>query len=328
MRRRVFIGALGGATIAWPLAASAQPPRKIARIGIFSILKTSDLVGPEPAAYNAKALLRGLRELGYAYGEHFVTEPRGSDGKVEQLGLLASELVREQVDVIVAAGPVLAALKQATSTIPIVMAGGEDPVGWGLTKSLAQPGTNFTGLSNQSVELMGKRLELLKELFPGPAPIAVLWDRAGLQTWQSAGSTARARDWQLLSLEVRDAGEIEPALAAAATAGACAIVTVGGLAFRHTGRIIELAARSRLPVMYVTRQQAEAGGLISYGPDFDEIWRRAGVFVYKILNGAKPADLPIEQPTKFELVINIKTANTLGLAVPPTLLARANEIIE
>ena len=152
--------------------------------------------------------------------------------------------------------------------------------------------------------------------------------RAGLQTWRSAESTARARDWQLLSLEVRDAGEIEAGLKAAATAGAGAILTVGGLAFPHTGRINELAARSRLPVMSSTRLQAEAGGLISYGPDFNEIWRRAAVFVDKILKGAKPADLPVEQPTKFEMVINSKAAKALGLTIPPSLLARADEVIE
>ena len=328
MRRRDFLGALGCATIALPLAASAQPQRKIARIGILSTLKTSDLVGPEPSAPANNAFLRGLHELGYVFGEHFVTEPRGSEGKVEQFGVLASELVREQVDVIVAAGPLLAALQQVNTTIPVVMAGAEDPVGWGLIKSLARPGTNFTGISNQSGELMGKKLELLKELVPGAAPVAVLWDRASLPLWQSAEEIGRARNWQLLSLEVRDAGEIEADLKAAATAGAGAILTVGGLAFRHTGRINELAARSRLPVMYATRLQAEAGGLISYGPDFKEIWRRAAVFVDKILKGAKPADLPVEQPTKFEMVINIKTAKALGLTIPPSLLARADEVIE
>jgi len=175
---------------------------------------------------------------------------------------------------------------------------------------------------------MGKRLELLKELVPGRAPVAVLWDRAALPTWQSAERAARAQNWKLLSLEVRDASEIEATLEAATTAGAGALLTVGGLAFRHTELINALATRHGLPAVYSTRLQIEAGGLISYGPDFNEIWRRAAVFVDKILKGAKPADLPVEQPTKFEMVINSKAAKALGLTIPPTLLARADEVIE
>jgi putative ABC transport system substrate-binding protein len=224
--------------------------------------------------------------------------------RLSNLGVLASELIREQVDVIVAGAPVLAALQQVNTTIPVVMAGAEDPVGLGLIKSLAHPGTNFTGLSNQSGELMGERLKLLKELVPGSAPVAVLWDRAGLPTWQSAEAAARAQNWQLLSLEVRDPCEIEAALDVVDAAGAGALLAVGGLAFRYTARINELTARRRLPA-----------------------WR-AAVFVDKILKGAKPADLPVEQPTKFEMVINIKTAKTLGPIVPTSLLARANEVIE
>jgi len=313
-----------------PRVAPSQPARKVYRIGILSPTSmTSDMIGPQPQSPTVNALLRGLRELGYVYGEHFVTEPRGGEGKTDRFPGLAAELVRLRVDVIVAGGPVLAALKQATSTIPVVMAGIGDPLGAGLVQSLAHPGGNFTGLSLQSTELTGKRLELLKELVPGAAPVAVLWDRAALLSWQAAEAAARERGWKLLSCGVRDASEIEGAFRAAtgARAGTLLVIT-GGVLFPHARRIAELAARSRLPAMYPLRPYVEAGGLISYSADLIEIWRRAAVFVDKILKGAMPADLPVEQPTKFELVINMRTAKALGLTVPPTILLRADQVIE
>jgi putative ABC transport system substrate-binding protein len=270
-----------------------------------------------------------LRELGYVYGEQFVTEPRGGEGKPERLPDLAAELVRLQVDVIVAAGPTLRALKQATSTIPVVMAAADDPVGLALVQSLAHPGRNFTGLSNQSVETTGKRLELLKELVPAAVVVAGLWDRESLLSWQAAEAAARARGWTLLSLEIRDASELEGAFKAATDARAGALlVTASAPLVRHARRVAELAARSRLPAMYAFRLYVEAGGLISYGPNQTEIWRQAAVFVDKILKGAKPADLPVEQPTKFELVINLKTAKALGFTIPPSVLSRADEVIQ
>jgi putative ABC transport system substrate-binding protein len=270
-----------------------------------------------------------LRELGYVYGEHFVTEPRGGEGKPERFPNLAAELVRLQVDVIVAGGPTLPALKQATSTIPVVMAGAGDPVALGFVQSLGRPGGNFTGLSLQSIETTGKRLELLKELVPGAAPVAVLWHRASLPQWQAAEAAAREREWKRLSLEIRDAGEIEGAFKAATGARAGALLVVaGGLLDRQARRITELAARSRLPAMYSLRLYVEAGGLISYSADLIEIWRRAAVFVDKILKGAKPADLPVEQPTKFELVINLKAAKSIGLTIAQSMLSRADEVIE
>jgi putative ABC transport system substrate-binding protein len=258
-----------------------------------------------------------------------VTVPGSAEGLAERFAGLVAELIRAQVDVIVAAGPALAALKQATSTIPVVMAGAEDPVGLGVVKSLAHPGTNFTGLSNQSVETTVKKLELLKEMVPGAAPVAVLWDPAALLSWQAAEAAARKRGWKLLSFEVRDAAEIEAAIKAATAARAGALLPAGGLAFRHARRIAELAARSRLPAFHGNKAQVGDIGLISYGADLNVIWRRAAVFVDKILRGgAKPADLAVEQPTKFELVVNLKTAKALGLKIPQSLLLRADEIIQ
>jgi putative ABC transport system substrate-binding protein len=330
MDRRAFIGSLALGTLAVPRVALGQPARKVYRIGILSPTQmTSDIFGPQPRNPAQNALLRGLRELGYVYGEHFVTEPRGGEGKPERFPNLAAELVRLQVDVIVAGGPTLPALKQATSTIPVVMAGAGDPVALGFVQSLGRPGGNFTGLSLQSIETTGKRLELLKELVPGAAPVAVLWHRASLPQWQAAEAAAREREWKRLSLEIRDAGEIEGAFKAATGARAGALLVVaGGLLDRQARRITELAARSRLPAMYSLRLYVEAGGLISYSADLIEIWRRAAVFVDKILKGAKPADLPVEQPTKFELVINLKAAKSIGLTIAQSMLSRADEVIE
>jgi len=327
--RRSFLAGL--AALAAAHAAGAQSTRKVYRIGILTISgTTSNLAGREPQSRSVNAFLRGLREQGYVYGEHFVTEPRGGEGRPERLPDLAAELVRLQVDVIVAAGPTSAALKQATSTIPIVMAGVDDPVSQGFVQSLGHPGGNFTGLSLQSTDTIGKRLELLKELVPGVAPVAVLRDRASVLLWKAAEAAARERGWKLLSLEVRDAGEIEQAFTAAtgARAGALLVFGASGIFLSHARRIVELAAISRLPAMYPLRPYVEAGGLISYGADGIEIWRRTAVFVDKILKGAKPADLPIEQPTKFELVINLKTARALGLTIPQSVLLLADEVIQ
>jgi putative ABC transport system substrate-binding protein len=331
MDRRAFIGSLVlGTTLGVPDVTRAQPARKVYRIGILSSSgTTSEMVGPQPRSPFGNALLRGLRELGYVYGEHFVTEPRGADGKPERFSNLVAELVRLQVDVIVAPGPILPALKQATSTIPVVMTGTGDPVAQGFVQSLGRPGGNFTGLSLQSTDITGKRLELLKELVPGAAPVAILWDRASLTSWQTAAAAARERGWKLLSLEIRDAGEIERAFQAATDARAGSLLGLtSGLLFPHARRIAELAARSRLPAMYQFRFYVEAGGLISYSADLVEIYRRAAVFVDKILKGSKPGDLPVEQPTKFELVINLKAAKALGLAIPQVILSRADEVIQ
>jgi ABC-type uncharacterized transport system substrate-binding protein len=312
-----------------PLTAGAQQAGKVYRIGIIGFRATSDLTGPSPQSPAIKALFRGLNELGYVYGTDFVTEPRGSDGRPERFPGLAAELVRLRVDVILAPGPALPALKQATSSIPVIMTATIDPVGQGFVQSLGRPGGNFTGFSLQSAEAAGKRLELLKELAPGPAPVAVLWDQSGLLTLRAVEAASRERGWKILPLEIRDARDLEGAIRTAAGARAGALfVSSGGILFPHTRRVAELAAKSRLPAIYELGEYAEAGGLISYGPDINDIWRRSAVFVDKVLKGGKPAELPVEQPTKFELVVNLRAAKRLGLTIPPTVLVRADQVIE
>ena len=328
MRRRHLIGA-AGLCAAWGRAV-AQPARKLHRIGIIvSQFKAVDIAGPQTQSPAVNALLAGLRELGYVYGEHFVTVPRSSEGKPERFPVLAAELVAAQVDVIVAPGPALPPLKQATSTIPIVMTGSGDPVAQGFVQSLARPGGNITGMTLQSLDTVGKRLELLGELVRPTGPIAVLWDRYNLLLWQEAQAVAQVRGWTLLSLEVGDAGELDAAFAKAGAARASALLVLNsGLLDRQAARIAALAAARRLPAMYGLRTYAESGGLMAYGPNLDDNWRRAAVFVDKILKGAKPGDLPVEQPTRFELVINLKAAKAIGLTVPQALLLRADEVIQ
>ena len=327
MDRRAFIGSLALGILTGPDTTRAELVRKVHRIGIGSPGATADMVGPQPRGPATNALLRGMHELGYRYGEHFMTEPRGADGRPERHRGVAAELVRLQVDVIVAGGIMAPAFKHATSTIPIVMAGASDPVGDKLVASLGRPDGNFTGLSLQSTELTGKRLELLKELVPGASLVAVFWDRS-TQSGQVAEAAARERGWKLLSIEIREEGDIERAFTTATAARASAIlVGAPGILVTRARRVAELAARSRLPAMYVARSYVEDGGLMSYGADIVEIYRRAASFVDRILKGAKPGDLPVEQPTKFELVINVKAAKTIGLTIPPSLLARADEIL-
>ena len=330
MSRRVFIATLALGPLALPRVVRAQPARKVYRIGILSAFTpTAEMVGPEPRSPSVSALVRQLRELGYVYGEHFVTEPRGGEGKAERFPSLAAELVRLQVDLIVAPGPMLTALKPATTTIPIVMAAAGDALSLGVVQSLARPGGNFTGFSLDNFETTGKRLELLKELVPTAGPIAVLWDRGSPRSWQAAEEAAVKRGWKLVSLPISNASEIEGAFRAARGARAAAfLVCASGVLDWHARRVVELAARNRLPAMYDLLPYVEAGGLVSYNADLVDIWRRAAVFVDKILKGARPADLPVELPTKFELVINRKTAKALGLTLPESLILRADRIIE
>ena len=333
MDRRAFIGGFALGTLAAPHVARVQPARKVYRIGVLSSrAMTSEMIGAQPQDPFINALLRGLRELGYVYGEHFVTEPRGGESKPERFPTLAAEVAHLQVDVIVASGPIVAAVKQATSTIPIVTTGAGDPVASGLAQSLARPGGNVTGMSIQFTEVVQKQLELLKELVPGAAPVAVLWEfqpgGKGLG-WQATEAAARRREWKLVSLAIRDAAEIEPAFKTATrTRAQSLLVFPGGLFDRHARRIVEFAARSRLPAMYGFRFYVEVGGLASYGADLAETSRRAALFVDKILKGARPADLPFEQPTKFERVINLKTAKALVLTIPQQVLLRADEVLE
>ena len=332
MERRAFLNALALGAFALPRTICVQPVRKVYRIGVLSFGPASDMAGPHPPSPVTTAFLGGLRDLGYVYGEHFVTEVRGAEGRPEHFPIMAAELVRQQVDVIVAgASPLLAALKQATSTIPIVMTFATDPVGEGLVQSLGRPGGNFTGLTDQSTETVGKRLELLKEVAPGPAPIAVLrvlGDRATHLPWQAAEAAARKRGWKLLLLEVRQASELEEAFRTASAARAGALLVIGALTFQYRQRIAELAVRNRLPAMYAHRGYVEAGGLMSYSADVYDTSRRAAVFVDKILKGAKPAELPVEQPTKFELAMNLRAAKSMGLTIPQSVRSRVDVAVQ
>jgi len=325
--RRHFIGgaALGLMTEARRVAA--QPAHRVVRIGILGLNPTSNITGPEPRSASTRALIGGLQDLGYVYGRHYVTEARGADARPERFPALAAELIQLRVDVIVAPGPALPALKQ--TSIPVVMAASPDPLAQGLVKSLGRPGGNFTGLSLQSVETTGKRLELLQEATPGAGAVGVLWNQASVLNWRAAETAARERRWKALSLEIREVGEVESALKAAANAGAGALlVFAASLLFPHDRRVTELVARSRLPAMYELRNYVEAGGLMSYGADITDVWRRAAGYVDKILKGTSARDLAIEQPTEFELVINRKTARALGLTLAQSLLVRADELID
>jgi len=329
VNRRAFVTGLG-VVLAAPLGARAQRRRKLYRIGVLGLSPTSAaMAGPDPQNAFANAFVRGMRELGYTYGQDFVTETRGAEGKPERYPSLVADLVRLPVDVIVAVAASVATVKRTTSTIPVVMTGSEDPVGTGLVASLARPGGNITGLSLQLVELTPKRLELLKQLIPTKAPVAVLFDTIGRAYWESAAAAAREHGWTVMALEISQPGELENALKTATAAHASAVIMNAGLLLDPIPRrVAELAASARLPAIYRFRYYAELGGLMSYGADLIDSWRQAAVFVDKILKGAKPADLPIQQPTKFELVINLKTAKALGLTIPQSLLLRADQVIE
>ena len=328
-RRDLLRGAV--AATAWCCArrAWAQPARKLYRIGLLGVgADPADMAGPQPRFGASAAFVKGMAELGHVYADHYLTEPRSAQGQVERFPALVAELLALKVDVIVAAGPALAALKAATSTVPIVMAGAEDPLGIGAVKSLARPGTNFTGLSNQSVEASVKRLELLKEIVPGRAPVAVLWDSGALLSWRALSEATHQRGWRLASFEVRDLAELVAAVKAASAAKVSALLPIGGLAFRHARAIAELSLAHRLPNAAASRAAVQHAGLLFYGADLDAIWHRAAFFVDRIRRGADPATLPVEQPTAFHLAVNLRTAKTLGLAVPPSLLLRADEVIE
>jgi putative ABC transport system substrate-binding protein len=275
---------------------------------------------------------RKLRELGYVEGRHVVIEHRATHDRRERLAALAAELVGLQPDVIVTSGiPAAQALKKATTTIPIVVSAASDFLGTGLVANLARPGGNITGMTSLTAELSGKRVELLRELIPGLTRVAVLWNAANpgaVRTWEETQSAARRLSLQVQALEVRTADDLPRAFDAATKAGAPALIVVQDtLTLAQRATIARLASQHRLPAIYGTSLVVDAGGLISYATDLTELYRRAAVFVDKILKGARPGDLPIEQPTTFELVINLKTAKALGLTIPPGLLARADRLI-
>jgi putative tryptophan/tyrosine transport system substrate-binding protein len=327
MNRRRFIGLTGAVALTWPISARTQAASRVTRIGVVSIgSPTADMMGPLPRNRTVRAFLRGMAELGYGFGRDFVTEPRGTDA----FSTIAGP-VDLQVDIIVATGggTILSSLKQATNTIPIVMTAAPDPVNQGFAQSLARPGGNFTGMSLQTLELTGKRLQILKELVPGTETVAVLWDPTNPELWPVAQAQGLKQGWKVVSVEVRDSSEIAKAFKVAADAGAGALlIPASGILFSLSRQIAELAAQSRLPAMHELRPFVDAGGLISYGADIEDIWRRAATYVHKILNGAHPAELPIEQPTKFELVVNMRAAKALDLTIQPSILIRADEMIE
>ena len=327
-RRRLVLALIAGA-LAAPVASFAQQPARIARVG-FLYPGFPDGVG----SVGLRALRDGLHELGYVEGKNLQLELRWGEGKIERLPALAAELVQLKVDVIVAAtSPSVVAARQATRTIPIVMPTSSDPAGDGLVASLAHPGGNITGLSIMSPELGEKRIQMLKELFPRVShPMAVLWnpDYVGMRArFEQARVAAPAVGLTVRSVEVRDTRELDAAFEAITREHPEALLLlVDPFTFSQRSRIVEFAAEQRLPAMYETSDFVDAGGLISYGPVVADQYRRAAAYVDKILRGAKPADLPIEQPTTFELAINMKAAKALSIKVPESILLRAAKVIE
>ena len=329
MRRRDFITlVIGASALALPLAANAQQTAKIARIGYLA----SNLGNQGPV----EAFRQGLRELGYVEGRNVVIEYRDAQGKLEPLPTLAAELVARKVDVIGASSTAAAlAAKRVTTVVPIVFATVPDPVASGLVASLARPGGNVTGLSNLNADLVGKGLEYLTQAVPGIRRVAVLWqpgafgERTEREMLKAAEVAAGALGIQLQFVEALGPSDIDKAFSEITGARAEAVtVLVSGMLLGERSRLVDLAARNRLPVVYTFRELADAGGLMSYGTSLADLFRRAASYVDKILKGAKPADLPVEQPIKLELVINLKTAQALGLTMPPTLVARADQVIE
>ncbi len=329
MQRRGFIAVVGGAAV-WPLAAWAQQLKNVPRIGF---LTTGSV---EQTRASLKASHQGLREYGYTDGQNILVEFRAADSKVERLSALASDLVRLNVDLVVAQNSLVAReMQQATRTIPIVVPVMGDPVGDGLVASLARPGGNITGLTFLGPQLVPKRLALLKEALPTVSQIAGLWhptaygERTMNDMMNEAEAAARTLGVQLRPVAVRGPDELDRAFSTIAGERADALLVFPSpIFFTERRRIVDLAAEYRLPVFAMGKEFVQLGGLMSYGADIIDFNRRIATYVDKILRGAKPADLPVEQPTKFELFINLKTAKTLGIEIPATLLARADEVIE
>jgi putative ABC transport system substrate-binding protein len=311
--------------VTYGVAAQAQQPVKIPRIGILAPLSVSSF------SARVEAFRRRLRELGYIEGKDIVIESRYAEGKPERMADFAAELVQLKVDVIVTAGPGILAAKKASSIIPIVFGAVGDPVGAGIVSSLARPGGNITGLTNMSPDLDGKRLELLKEAFPEVVRVGFLWGSGtlrGTRPLTEMEAAAKALEVKLLSLEVRRVDDFETAFARAKRDSAQALITTPNpLISTHQRQVSEFAEKNRLPAMYVDSEFVESGGLMSYAPSYADLFRRAADFVDKILKGTKPADIPVEQPMKFEFVINLKAAKQIGVTVPPNVLARADRVI-
>jgi putative ABC transport system substrate-binding protein len=326
VNRREFIALVGGAAAAWPLAARAEQPGKLPTIGFLG--------ATTPAAQSqlTAAFVQRLRELGWVEGRTVAIEYRWGEGRSERFAEFAAEFVRLKVDVILTHNtlPVLAA-KQATSVIPIVFATAADPVGTGVVASLAHPGSNVTGLSSQTPDVAGKRIELLRDVVPGLRRFAILAnpDNSYVALWlREVQAAARMLDLEVALFEIRRAEDIALAFEGLKGRADALYIMPDPLLFTNRLRINTLALGARLPTIHSLREYVEASGLISYGPNWSDQWRRAADYVDKILRGAKPADLPVEQPTKFDLIINLTTAKVLGLTVPDKLLALANEVIE
>jgi putative ABC transport system substrate-binding protein len=325
--RRAFIGALTVFLLVVPLDAEAQAPAKVPRIGFLLARPPTD------NPYFIESFRQGLRELGYVEGQNIAIEYRFAEGRPERLSALTAELVRLKADIIVTGGPPAPeAAKQATSTIPIVFAVAGDPVGEGLVASLARPGGNITGLASISGEVVGKQLELLKEVVPKVSRVAVVQNPSNdthPHMLRQAEGAARALGVQLHIVQAHTPPEIDAAFTAMRSQRAGGVLVLRDPLFlTQRSQIAALAAKSRLPAVYGFREEAEAGGLMAYGASVPYMYRRAATYVDKILKGAKPAELPVEQPTKFEVVINLKTAKALGLTIPPSLLQRADELIQ
>jgi putative ABC transport system substrate-binding protein len=329
MKRRQFISLLGGAAAAWPLAARAQPGERVRRIGVLMPLAVDDPQGQPRIA----AFLRGLQQSGWSDGRNASIDIRWAAGDHDRVRRYAAELVVLAPDVILAMGTTtVGPLLQATRAVPIVFAQVSDPVASGFVDSLARPGGNATGFTSLEYGMGGKWMELLKQIAPGVTRAAIIRDPAmasGVGQLGAMQSVAPSFRMEVSPVNVRDAGEIESVIATfARSSNGGLIVTTSALAIGHRALIIRLAARHKLPAVYPYRLFAMDGGLISYGPDPVDLFYRAAGYVDRILKGEKPADLPVQQPTKFELVINLKTAKALGLAPPDQLLARADEVIE
>jgi putative ABC transport system substrate-binding protein len=326
--RREFISAFGSAAAAWPLTAHAQQAERMRRVGLLQGLAADDPV----AQANNAAFVQGLQQLGWTDGRNLHIDFRFGAGNAANVHKYAEELVALAPDVILAVSQSLGPLLQATRTIPIVFAIVPDPVGAGLVESLSRPGGNATGFLMLEYSLCGKWLELLKEIAPGVTRAAVLRDSAdpsGIGQFATIQSVAPSVGVDVSPINLRDAAEIERAVAAfAQTANGGLIVTTSALSVVHRDLIVALAAQHNLPAVYSERFYVAAGGLISYGPNFTDQFRRAAGYVDRILKGEKPSDLPVQAPTKYELIVNLKTAKALGLTIPPTVLGRADEVIE
>jgi putative ABC transport system substrate-binding protein len=326
MKRREFITLIGGVAAAWPLAVRAQQPAKLPTIGFLGSST------PSAMSQWVAAFVQRLRDLGWIEGRTVAIEYRWAEGRSSRAAEIAAEFVRLKVDVIVtyASSPVLAA-KQATSVIPIVFAAATDPVGAGLVASLARPGGNVTGLSLQQDLVAGKRLELLREMVPGLHRLAIMANLGSPGAVLELGevqAAARTLGLEDTAVEIRAAEDIAPGFDSLKGRADALYICTDPLVITNRARIHTLAMGARLPTIYNSREYVETGGLMSYGPNWPDRWRRAAEIVDKILRGAKPADIPVEQPTKFDLVINLTTAKVLGLAVPPSVLAVADEVIE